>query len=467
LAVGTGVIDANANPLQSQDHTFMYAAFNALTTVDPANPTPQPELATGWQKVSDTVTEYKLRQGVNFSNGQPFTADDVVFTYQTTMNEKLAISSLIGNIKDVSAVDPATVRITTDGPDPILESRLALMFIVPRQYYQQVGTDGFAQKPVGTGRFTIDQFVPNQSMVLKANASAWQGSPQTAEVQMTYFSDTTALLSAYQSGQLDIAHLLPTQALNQLQGQGTVVPVSNASSNVITLDTTQPPFSDVRVRQAMNLAIDVPTLIKTAVDGAGTDLKGQILGPDCFGYDSSIQSYGYDPDKAKQLLSDAGYPSGFQTEIDFLPTTQRPMQAIAGFWAKIGVTATLNQLEFAVWRNGFYNGSAQPFEKGITYSPLFDGDLVLRWPTWPPAGQQGTKTWNDDHWDQLLQQSRTQTDRQQRQATLQEMSRYLHDQTPMVLLYVAAFPTAWTEKVQDYTPRNSLAMTLDRVYKTA
>jgi len=255
LSVGSGVVDANANPLQAQDHTYMYAAFNALTNVDPTDPTPKPELATSWNKVSDTVTEYKLRSGVTFSNGQPLTADDVAFTFNTTLNEKLAISSLLTNIKEVAAVDPMTVRITTDGPDPILESRLALMFIVPRQYYQQVGTDGFGQKPIGSGRFTVDQFVPNQSMVLKANPTAWQGSPASAEVQMTYYSNPSALLSAYQAGQHDIAQLLPTQALNQLQGQGTVQAVSTASSNIITLDTTKPPFSDIRVRQAMTMAM--------------------------------------------------------------------------------------------------------------------------------------------------------------------------------------------------------------------
>jgi len=142
------------------------------------------------------------------------------------------------------------------------------------------------------------------------------------------------------------------------------------------------------------------------------------------------------------------------------------MQAVAGFWAKIGVTATLNVQDFAVWRNGFYNGNEQPFEKGITYSPLFDSELLYRWPTWPPAGQQGIKTWDDSHWDDLLQQSRSLTDRQQRQAKLQEMGRYLHDQVPMVFLYVAAFPTAWTDQVKDYTPRHSLSMALDTVYKT-
>src|SRR5215472_1379114 len=141
ITYGATGAESSINPLNTLGHSESYWAWDALTYVDPTkNGAIQPRLATSWKRLDDVTVEFKLRPNVLFSDGSPMTADDVKFSYDTTISEKLAVYSLINTVSQVQVVDPQTVRIITSVPDPLLERKTALQFIVPKAVYSKVGT---------------------------------------------------------------------------------------------------------------------------------------------------------------------------------------------------------------------------------------------------------------------------------------------------------------------------------------
>jgi peptide/nickel transport system substrate-binding protein len=464
-----GMAEASINPLQTLGHSESYWAWDALTYVDPTKSGAiEPKLATSWKRLDDTTVEFKLRPNVKFSDGTPMTADDVKFSYDTTISEKLAVFSLINTVANVQVIDPLTVRITTSAPDPLLERKTALQFIVPKAAYSRVGTKGFQQAPVGTGKYKITKYTPGQAIELDANANSWAGQPVTPKITWQMFANSQAIQNALEAGQVDIMYLGGgVSALQQLQSTFNTISAATGGPRNLKLDTTKPPFSDKRVRQALNYAIDVPTLMNTINKGFGTPLNGQMATPSAFGYNPNIKAYGYDVKKAKDLLTQAGYANGFQTDIASALAYHDLMVGVAGYLAKVGITATVVDQDGSTFVKEFYAGSSHGiYMYGANFSPLYDMDLTFRWMTGPLPPSPGKREWVDPHWDDLLSQERTTIDGKKRLSILQQMGQYLHDEAPIVPLDSQAFAYAWSKKVYDFDPSTGFFFLIDKAYKT-
>jgi peptide/nickel transport system substrate-binding protein len=325
-----------------------------------------------------------------------------------------------------------TVRITTNGPDPLLEKRLAMLFVVPKAVYQAAGTKAFGLKPVGTGQYAMSELAPNKSFTAKAVPGNWKGAPATSEIATNVYTDNNAFLAATESGQLDVAQQLPSEATTGISGyEVKAIPVG--SPFLLQLNTTQKPFDDVRVRQAVNHAVNIDAIIRVILNGVGVRLKGQLPGPDCFGHNPKVVDYAYDVKKAKALLADAGLAAGFDTELVGQARDRALLEAISGELAKVNIRAKVTALDYSVWVEGFNKGTQYPmFAKGLDYGPLYDADQSYQWVT---AGDEGRKGWIDKKWDDMLAQSRQELDTGKRKAILLDMAQYLHDQAPFLFLF--------------------------------
>ncbi len=262
-------LDVTADPLQKTGANMSYAAWDSLTYVAPKAPI-APLLAQSWSRVSDTVTEFKLNPKAIFSNGQPVTSADVAFSIEAILTNNYQLAPDIASISKVTPVGAHTVQITTTTPDALLEKRLGLVFIVPAAYYKNLGPNGFSAKPIGSGRYTVSNFVANQSVSFEANPKSWRGQPATPKVHFTEFGDESAFLDAFLAGQIDVAQALPSTGIPQLGRDSNAVTnlALDGSAVVMGLDTTKPPFNDVRVRRAVNMAINNQQMIDKVLNGA-------------------------------------------------------------------------------------------------------------------------------------------------------------------------------------------------------
>ncbi|WP_176084840.1 ABC transporter substrate-binding protein [Martelella sp. HB161492] len=432
LIFGTLYGFTDLNPLTKLVHSFQYMIFDGLTAMDPATAEAVPNLAARWTQNSDTEMVFTLRDDVNFSDGSPMTADDVVFSIETELSEKLSHSSVLATIASAEAIDAHTVRITTKGPDPLLTKRLALLFVVSKAAYAAAGTKQFGLSPVGTGQYKMKDLTPGSSFSLTAAEGNWKGAPATKNVRFDVYADGNALLAATETGQIDVAQQLPTDATAGIDGYD-LAKIAVGSPFLLQLKTTEPPFDDKRVRQAVNMAINTDAILQVIMQGVGTRLQGQLPGPDCVGHNPDVTDYPYDLDAARKLMAEAGFADGFDTELVGQQRDRALLEAVAGELANIGIRATVTPLEYSVWVQAWRQGTQWPvFAKGLDYSPLYDADQSYQWVT---AGDDGRKGWIDPHWDEMLAASRVTLDPAKRLDILHQMASYLHDEAPFIFLY--------------------------------
>lgn len=446
LIFGTLYGFADLNPLNKLNHSFNYLLFDALTIIDPATQKATPRLAESWSYKEPTVLEFKLRPGVKFSDGTQLTSEDVKFSIDTILGEKLALFATIPTIDRVEAPDASTVRVITKSPDPILDKRLSLVFVVSKAAYAAAGgTKGFGLKPVGSGQYVMTKLEPNISFSAEAAPTPWRGAPKTRKISWKVFTDPNAFMAAAQSGQVDLAQQLPSVALRGIPGYK-VQNVSVGSPFIIQFDTKKAPFDDVRVRRAMNMAIDRDAIIRVILNGAGQRMNGQLPGPNCFGHNPNVKDYAFDLDGARALLQQAGLADGFTTELAGQERDRALLEALSGQFAKLKINVKVNNLAYTAWVEGFNRGSTYPmFVKGLDYMPLFDAEQSYQWVR---VGQPDRAGWVDAKWDEMLAASRRELDSDKRLVLLQQMAAYLNEAAPFIFLFNLNWPVAVRDGVE-------------------
>lgn len=398
-----------------------------------------PGLAESWRSIDDTTWEFKLRSGVTFHNGEAFDAHAVKFTIDRIIDPaaKSPTVSYIRTIKGVEIVDTTTVRVRTDGPDPLLPTRMSRYpaYIVPPGYVTQVGKDIFATKPVGTGPYRFVEFVPDQHVILDANPSYWRGKPAIARVVWKTIPDGTARLTALLTGEADIIEALPVDFVSRLKGSPDADLVSVKNGGLIIylgLVMKDAPLDNVKVRQALNLAIDRKAIVDNILQGMGTAMGTQV-GPADFGY-VNIPPAPYDPARAKALLAEAGFPSGFsirmQSSRRYLKDVE-VAQAIAQQFGDIGVRVEQEVLAWSVYIQ-------QVPQKGPIYmlgwgsTQTLDADAAIY--AIMRSGEPYS-TVSIPEIDRLLDESRRIVDPEPRKAVLERIQRLATEQVPMLTLY--------------------------------
>jgi peptide/nickel transport system substrate-binding protein len=337
-----------------------YAVWDALLYRDMATGEYKGNLATEWKWVDQTTLELKLRQGVKFHNGEAFDADDVVFTFNHAVDPKNDTKAQANTswIKSAEKVDQFTVRVHANGPFPAAPEYLAGPLVIqPNEYYEKVGQQGVALKPVGTGPYSIESVEPGRHFVLKRNADYFAAAKPKAvigTIDIRAVPDANTQMAELFNGDIDLVWGVPSDQADKMAAAGRFQVINAPTMRVgyLSLDaagrTGDSPMKDLKVRQAVNMAINRQGIIDALMKGS-TKLVNSACSPDQFGCEQNVTTYPYDPAKAKELLAEAGYPEGFS--IDFYAYRDRPLaEAMIGMLAEVGITGKLNYMQYAALR---------------------------------------------------------------------------------------------------------------------
>ena len=278
-----------------------------------------PSLATEWTQVDDLTWEFTLRQGVKFHNGDEMKASDVAFTFSRLINPETAAPAafMLSTVDKIEVVDDYTVRLITKSEfASILYNLTHIACGILSEKAVTEGGEGYGQNPVGTGPFKFVEWKKNQSIVLEKNADYFLEPAQLDTLTFRIIPESATAISELNTGGVDMVLDVPAQYSNQF-GEGSDLVLESFSTfetKYLAFDHRQQPFDDVRVRQAINYATNVEDLIKVVYEGNATPLTGP-LPPKINGFNENLQAFSYDLEKAKSLLSEAGYPDGFTTTL--------------------------------------------------------------------------------------------------------------------------------------------------------
>lgn len=357
---------------EGQTRTFAQQVEDALINRRP-DLSRIPGLAVSWKQVDPKTWEFKLRAGVRFHDGRPFTADDVVFSFKRALMPTSDLKDLIASVADVVAIDPLTVRILTKAPDPILLDEITNIFIMSRGWAEEHkvtapqnyngGEETYAVRHKnGTGPFKLELREPDVRTVMVKNPDWWGLKDQPHNIDRIVYTpirNPATRVAALLSGELDFLLDPPLQDLARIQSAGqfdiqravspwTIFLGMNSGRKELMSSSVKGknPFADIRVRRAMNMAIDVDAITQRIMRGLAQP-AGNLVPPGVHGYDKAIDARPpMDADGAKKLLAEAGYPNGFDVRLD-CPNDRylndEPIcQAIVGMLARIGVKVTLD-----------------------------------------------------------------------------------------------------------------------------
>ncbi|WP_151613173.1 ABC transporter substrate-binding protein [Sinorhizobium alkalisoli] len=327
----------------------------------------QGNLATSWKWVDDTTLEFKLREGVKFHNGEEFDAEDVVYTVNFVANPEngVVVQRNVNWMKSAEKVDKYTVRITTNGPFPAaLEYLAGPVSIYPNEYYAKVGPAGMALKPVGTGPYQVESVEPGKHFVLKkfdGYHDGPKGKAAIGTVDIRTIPDVNTQLAELFSGGLDFVWGVPSDQAEKLAAMGrfNVVNESTMRIGYLELDAAgrsgkDNPMTKSAVRRAIAHAIDRQAIVDNLLKGKSKVVNSACF-PSQFGCEQDVTVYDYDPEKAKALLAEAGYPEGFA--IDFYAYRDRGYaEAMLAYLAEVGITANLKYLQYSALRDLRRNG---------------------------------------------------------------------------------------------------------------
>lgn len=444
LRVGAAALPAgDGNPYSGIGSPGIYtwaAIFDGLTLVD-AEGEAQPALATSWESTSDTTWEFALREGVTFSNGEPFDAEAVVATVTYLREDEEGTASSVaadlGPIVSAQATDELTVEITTDGIDPILPSRVAGMFIVAPEHFAEVGASGFGLEPVGTGPYQVTSWTSLQEVQLEAFEDSWRA-PQIGALTITQLDDPAARLEALLSGQVDIALQISPDQIERVEGAGLTVDATPApqvmSLAFITTDTDSP-LVEQEVRQALNYAVNKEAIVESLLAGRGAP-AAQGATPTAFGYNDDVEPYPYDPEQAQELLAAAGYEDGFdltaEVVVGSFPGDAQIYQAMQADLAAVGVNIDLQTLAFPEWLDKYLANEWAGEAFGLSWNTVPFGDASRPFTIFSCLRENGF--YCDEEAVPLIEAAANDLDRDSRRETLHELQELTRENPPALFL---------------------------------
>jgi peptide/nickel transport system substrate-binding protein len=401
----------------------------------------QPGLAESWKAVSDVEWEIRLRKGVKFHNGQNFTADDVIATFKrvpNVPNSPASFAFFVRPIVDIKAVDPLTLRLKTDKPHPLLPNDMVAIMILPKSVADTAKTEDFnsGKAMIGTGPYKFVEYAAGDRVVLKRNDAYYGTKPAWENVRFKMIPSAPARVAALLAGDVQMIEGVPTADIAKLKSDKRVTISSAVSNRIVYLhmdsgrEKNSPfvttadgkpmeanPLRDPRVRKAISKMIDRDAIVSRIMEGQAV-AAGQLLPDQFFGTSKSLKPDKYDPEGAKKLLAEAGYPNGFGLTLH-APNNRyindaQIAQAVAQYLSRNGIPTKLETMPSNVF---FSRGSKLEFsfllagwgaETGETSSPL--RSLLATFDQKAGLGTANRGRFSDPGVDALLTQALTTID---------------------------------------------------------
>lgn len=431
----------------------LQAIFDSLTRIG-ADGSAGPALAIDWDAEDELTWVLTLREGVQFSNGEPFNADAVVATFDFLLSDK-GKSETIGTHLARVGVNGARVRadhvveITTSRPNGILPIHLDFVRIPAPAHFAALGPEAFALDPIGSGPFKVGSWQDGRIELVR-NETAWR-QPKLDQVTLIQLSDQSSRLQGLLSGSLDVAFNVATedQAVVEASG-GRLVTYANPSVAYIqAVNTKESPLADVRVRRALNYAVNKDVILAVMYADA-IDAASQIAHPQAFGFDPTLVAYPYDPKRAKTLLAEAGYNNGFKMVtlmVGGASNEDQAHQQIAADLALVGVEMELQRTTFAKYLEYMYqSGWPDPI---VAFSMVTSGfDPMHGYRTrscrWSPA------YYCDDAIMPLIEKAEGAFDLEERRRLVGDVLAYERDNPPGILMWQSPAFDAVAARVTNY-----------------
>jgi peptide/nickel transport system substrate-binding protein len=409
---------------------FLYALHDALIKPLPGNDM-APCLAESWRESPDgLIYEFKLREGLRFHNGDPFTADDVKFSFHRYRGASAKL--LHDRVKSVDVVDAHRVRFVLGKawPDFLVfygTPATGAAWIVPKKYIEKVGEDGFKRQPVGLGPYRFVRMDPGQEIVFEANDQYWRKKPSIKRLVIKGVPDRTTRLAMLKTGEADIGYLMVNVEAATIKADPKlrlVHVIPSATWWIEFPDQWKPksPWHDRRVRLAANLALDKQGINQAERMGYSR-LTGSII-PSIMDFALKIEPYPHDPTRAKRLLAEAGYPSGFDAgDVTPLPPFTTMGEAFANDLAAVGIRTRVRTMERATflesWRGKKLSGL-------IANATAAQGNAATRIEAFVVSGSAYAYGGHPDL-DDLFQQQAQERDRKKREVLLHQIQRLMHE----------------------------------------
>ena len=426
----------------------------------------QPALATSWERVSDTAMRFFLREGVRWHDGAPFTAEDVKFTLERVANDSsLREHGNYRQIREVEIVGPHEVVIHTHEPEPVLLGRLSRIGsgMLPKHHIETIGWEAFNADPIGTGPFRFVEWRRDDRLILEAFDDHWRGRPAWDRLVHRRIPEDSTRVAELLTGGVHIATNIPTQdAARVAAAPGVAIAPWLTPRIMLFLVNTAAgePTHDKRVREAIDYAIDNQLLIDVLMDGLGTPVRGRVSPGITAAPMELYDTYLYDPERAVQLLADAGYGPG-QLTIKLEGPAGRYtrdseiVELTAVMLEAVGIEVTMEVLEWSAYQSRIWNADNVKNLGLIGLgNSLFDAALAYEAITCA-GGYAGKTNWCDPGFDGLVDQALVEFDPDRRAALYRQIYEVVAEERIMIFLFnVEAFVgisdrVAWSPRADE------------------
>ena len=432
----------------------------------------EPALAESWEFVEPTRVRFRLREGVTFHNGNPFNADDVVASITRAADDASPVKSNLPGVASIEKVDDLTVDLVLKGTDPIVLNYLTNIYILDKEWMEEHdalmpsdvrgGTENYAvSNSNGTGPFMLESRQPEAKTVLVVNPDWWDTPEHNlTRIEFSPIASDATRIAALLSGELDFITPAPLQDIDRINRSDGVSVIEGPELRTIMLGfnygdtlhssnlTDANPLKDLRVRQALNLAIDMDLIQKKVMRGKSRN-AGLLVAPPVPGYDAALDERApADPEKAKALMAEAGYPDGFEVGFDCpndrYVNDEEICQAVTAMWARIGVKAALNAQTKSKHFEKVLRGGSDIYMVGWATLPMLDAYSVLsallhtrgdRMGAWNPGGYSNPKI------DELTGMAAVELDPAKRTGMMSEALGLAKDDVAIISLHQQ--PLAW------------------------
>ncbi len=464
---------------ESLQLTVVNNMFEPLVTRD-ASYKLAPALATSWKQTAPTVWRFDLRQNVKFHDGTPFTADDVVFSYERANSEGSDMKSTVGAIKQVRKIDDHTVEMETSAPFPILPEQVYTWYMMSKKWCEANGATKSVDvkkkienpatfKANGTGPYVLAERQPGVKTVYKRNPNYWgKVDGNVTEVIFNTIGSDSTRVAALLSGEIDVMEPVPVQDIERVKANANLKMLQGPELRVIFLGMDQKrdellysnikgknPFKDKRVRQAFYQAIDVDTIRSKVMRGGATPAAA-MFPPQVNGFPADLgKRLPYDPEAAKKLLAEAGYPNGFEVKMncpnDRYVSDSEICQAVTANLARIGVKINLEAETKATYFPKILPRNTSFYMLGWTSSTV-DAHNVLR-PIMASPGEGGQGQFNlgsysNPRVDELTRLIASEIDQTKRNAMIREAVKIHQDEIGHIPLHQQALNWAAKKNIE-------------------
>ena len=488
IIVGMGRAPTSLDPADHrsrESETVIRNMFDGLVTRDTRSGV-HLELANSIEWSDDTTLEIKLREGVKFHDGEEMTADDVVYTFERIIGENQIEypephtsprKGLIAPLESIEKIDDYTVVMHFSAPWPPAMQMLVHQQIVPKHYLEEVGTEGFIKHPIGTGPFKFVSAKGMEEIVMERFDDYYGGAPDldpsgsacATQVVFQVIPEASTRAAALLAGEVDIIQALPAELIETLEADSNiqVKTAPGTQPKWMEMNVNTPPFDDIKVRQALNYAVDKDLIVDAIYEGRAEPLPGPLSPYNNF-VNTSLEPYPYDPDQALTVLEEAGWTDSdddgildkdgqpFSFTMDTLEQWRPLAEAVAGQLRDIGVDANVRFWDYSVVKPMLLAGERMSWLDDwgdSAFDPV--GHFEAKWHGYvegQPYGRGNFSGYNNERVNELIKLGETTSDPAERQKIYDEAQEIIYNDAPAVFLILPEAAEGATAAVQNWEP---------------